>query len=89
MIDSRINNLDDEFRVLGQSSSRLPNQGGRFSRLKFYVTIIAAIILMIIGIYAILKWPNKAIDSHNEESSIFIEDTNALVTKVLLCVKLS
>lgn len=74
MIDSNNNNLDDEFRVLGQSSSCSPNQGGKPSRVRLYVTIIAAIILMIIGIYGIIKWPNRAVESHSEDSSFFIED---------------
>jgi len=74
MIDSKNNNLDDEFRVLGRSSSRLPNQEGKPSRFRLYVTIIATIILLTIGIYGIIKWPNIAVESHSEDSSFFIED---------------
>jgi hypothetical protein len=75
MIDSKNNNLDDEFRVLGRSSSRLPNQGGKPSRVRLCITIIAAIILLTIGIYGIIKWPNRALDSHNKGSAISIEST--------------
>lgn len=76
MIDGTKNNLDDVFRVLGQSSSRLPNQEGKPSRFRLYVTIIATIILLTIGIYGIIKWPpQKAIDSPNKGSAISIENT--------------
>lgn len=73
MIDSKNINLDDEFRVLGRSSSRLPNHGGDSSRIRLCITIIAAIILLTIGIYGIIKWPNRAVESHNKENYVSFE----------------
>ena len=67
---------DDEFRVLGHSSSSTPQQDVKPSRFNLYVSIISAIIVLAIGIIAIVKWPKEKLrdidSSLSSQSEVFI-----------------